>query len=68
PISAVYENYKGEYLRKSGQNAEDFTEFDKLYISRDGGRLTAPMRDAGVEHEEIIPIQSDVSDGNFLLK
>ena len=68
PLSAVYENYKGDYLRKSGQNAEDFTVFDKLYISREGGRLSAPMRDAGVEHEVIIPIQSDASEGDFLIK
>ncbi len=68
PLSAVYENYSGGYLEKSGQKAEDFTVFDKLYISREGGKLSSPISDAGIQHDRIIPIQSDISDDDFLIK
>ncbi len=69
PLSAVFENYNGIYLERSGQSVGAFAEvFDKLYVSRDAAKERAKLSDITVAKDKIIPIVPEAYGEEFMIK
>lgn len=70
PVSAVYENLRGNYLTESGQNSEIFKSFGKIYVSDTAGKRTREYSDAAEAFgDKICPISAGAkTSGSFLIK
>ena len=68
-LSAVYENYKGNALSKSGQSAKVFAEsFDAVYVNENGGSKTASFAEISGEFKNAVPIKSSPSGNEYVIK
>ena len=72
PVSAVYENYNSARIGESGQNAEDFAVFDKIYINSTADRYTLGFEDAKTLFKDtgctLIPIAQHSEETEFMIK
>ncbi len=72
PLSAMYENYNENALASSGQNAEDFGEFDTVYVNSEAGRYTLGFAAAAELFKnaecKLIPVSAQSIEGEYMIK
>ncbi len=68
-LSAVYENYKGNALLRSGQNSKAFADaFGTVYVKENGGNNSASFADVADEFKNAVPIKSSPSGNEYVIK
>ncbi len=69
PVSAVYENYKGNALSRSGQSTKLFADsFTTVYINENGGNNTAAFEEVKTQFKNAVPIKASPSGDEYVIK
>ncbi len=68
-LSAVYENYKGNALSRSGQSTDAFANaFDTVYVKESGGNNTASFASVADKFKNAVPIKSSPAGNEYVIK
>jgi len=68
-LSAVYENYKGSALGKSGQTVKLFSDaFETVYVNESGSDRTGAFADCAESFKKAIPIRKTPGGSEYLIK